>query len=632
MLPVSPVSSTSQLRWAWSFVHPYRSRFIALTALSLLEIVLRMTAPFAMLVVVDHALGTTPVSHTLGSALDSLGLSSERDDLLVTFSLTGLTLQLLHQLVVMWHGRIGVRVGQNMIRDVREQLFSRMQAWAIERHGAMPTGDAVQRLEADSRSVEQIVLRGLFPIAFSVLTLVVMFGVLLTIDPGLALVALTVLPPLYLWLRCYARRMAPCADHARHTDSRLSSRLIETLTAIRLIKSHAREDHERSRFSAVAHDNARAWIGVGHQGTLLSIVTGSLTIAGSTLVLLVGGLAVLDGRITLGTLLLVLAYLGYVYGPLSAVANLTGSLHQAFASARRARAAFDVLTEIEDRPGEIDASTIRGEVRFEHVSFGYGDGRKVLDDVSFVARPGEMIALVGPSGAGKSTLVTLLLRFYDAAAGRITIDGVPIDAYGLRSLRQHVAIVLQEALVTSGTVADNLRYGRLDANDVDVERAARAANAHDFIKHLPHGYATELGEAGSRLSGGQRQRISIARAFLKNAPILILDEPTAALDTIAELQVVEAIRRLWAHRTTFVVAHRLSTVRDADRILVMDQGRIVAEGTHDRLLETSELYRKLAAQLMTTSRPSEHVASLADFELRGDRDGRDHAPSDALAL
>jgi subfamily B ATP-binding cassette protein MsbA len=466
------------------------------------------------------------------------------------------------------------------------------------------------------------VLRGLFPVGFSLLTLLVMFGVLLAIDVRLAVVALAIVPPLYVWLRYYARRMAPRADHARRTDSRLSTRLYETLTAIRLIKSHAREAHERARFSAVAHDNAEAWIGVGQQGTVFSIVTGALTIAGASLVLLVGGLGVLDGDITVGTLLLVLAYLGYVYGPLSAIANTTSSLQSAFASARRVHAAFAIIPETADAPHAITADAIRGEVCFDNVSFAYGQGTRVLDRVSFTAKPGELIALVGPSGAGKSTLASLIVRFYDATGGRITIDGIAIDRYQLHSLRQRIAIVLQEALVVSGTIADNIRYGRLTATAEEVEAAARAANAHDFIKHLRAGYDTELGEGGTQLSGGQRQRISIARAFLQHAPIQILDEPTSALDTIAELQVVDAMRRLCDGRTTFVVAHRLSTVRHADRILVMDKGNIVAEGTHDELLAASPLYRQLARQLtgepLLDPEPQRALPTGAD----GQREGR----------
>jgi ABC-type multidrug transport system fused ATPase/permease subunit len=561
--------------------------------LSSAEIALRVLSPFALAIVVDHALGTVPLTGFLAH----LGLSPERHDLLITFGTIGLGLQVLHQVVVMCHGRVSVALGQGMIQNMRERLFAHMQALTLKHHAATPTGDAAHRLEADTRCIEQLVLRGMFPATFSVLTLGVMFCVLLTIDRPLALLSLAVIPPLYVWLRFYSRRMAPHADHARRTDSRLSSRLHEVIASIRLVKSHAREDHEQERFSLVARATAHAWISVGQRGTVFSIVSGVLTVAGSSLVLIFGGLGVLDGRISIGTLLLVLAYLGYIYGPLQALANTTSDMQHAFASARRVREAFAVVPENIEAPHAIAADAIRGETRFDHVTFAYTVGRPVLEEITFTAHPGEMIALVGPSGAGKTTLASLLVRFYDATGGTISIDGIPIEHYQIRSLRQRIAIVLQDAVMLSGTIRDNLRYGCLDATEDQMIAAARAANAHEFICQLEHGYDTELGEAGAGLSGGQRQRLSIARAFLKDAPILILDEPTAALDTISEQQVVEAVRKLWAGRTTFVVAHRLSTVREATRIMVMDRGRIVAEGRHDDLRETNPLYRRLASQL-----------------------------------
>jgi ABC-type multidrug transport system fused ATPase/permease subunit len=258
---------------------------------------------------------------------------------------------------------------------------------------------------------------------------------------------------------------------------------------------------------------------------------------------------------------------------------------------------FALAPETIDAPDAADASGIHGEIRFEDVGFGYPDGTAVLREINFDAHPGEMVALVGLTGAGKTTLVSLIPRFYDTTAGRVLVDDMDVRQYGVRSLRERIAIVLQEPVLFSGSIADNLRYGRLDATMEEIEAAARAAHAHEFIARLPKGYDTDIAEAGASLSGGERQRLSVARAILKDAPILILDEPTSSLDAISEEIVFAALRRLRAGRTTIVIAHRLSTVRDADRILVLDGGRIVAQGRHDELIRTNQLYRRMCARL-----------------------------------
>jgi ATP-binding cassette, subfamily B, bacterial len=300
---------------------------------------------------------------------------------------------------------------------------------------------------------------------------------------------------------------------------------------------------------------------------------------------------------TIGDLTVVIAYLGAVYGPLSTIAHTTGQLQGALAGAKRVRAMLAEMPETVNRPNAVDASNVTGLVRFEDVAFKYPDGTDVLHGITFEARSGEMVALVGLTGAGKTTLVGLIPRFFDVSEGRVLVDGLDVRQYDVRSLREHIAIVLQDPVLFSGTIADNLRYGRLDATQEEIEAAARAAHAHDFISRLPKGYDTEVAEAGASLSGGERQRLSVARAILKNAPILILDEPTSSLDAISEEIVFSALRRLRAGRTTIVIAHRLSTVRDADRILVLDGGRIAAEGRHEELLKTSLLYRRMCARL-----------------------------------
>jgi ABC-type multidrug transport system fused ATPase/permease subunit len=272
-------------------------------------------------------------------------------------------------------------------------------------------------------------------------------------------------------------------------------------------------------------------------------------------------------------------------------------LQGAVAGAKRVRAMFELVPETVDVPGAVDAAGIRGTVAFDGVGFAYPDGTQVLHDITFEATPGQMVALVGLTGAGKTTLVSLIPRFYDASTGRVLVDGRDVREYRVRSLRENIAIVLQDPVLFSGTIADNLKYGRLDSTRAEIEEAARAAHAHEFISRLPKGYDTEIAEAGGGLSGGERQRLSVARAILKNAPILILDEPTSSLDAISEEIVFAALRRLRAGRTTIVIAHRLSTVRDADRILVLDGGRIAAQGRHEELLTSSQLYRRMCARL-----------------------------------
>ena len=313
--------------------------------------------------------------------------------------------------------------------------------------------------------------------------------------------------------------------------------------------------------------------------------------------MIVGGSFVIRGRLTVGQLTVVIAYLGAVYGPLSAIAHTTGQVQGALAGAKRVRAMFALVPETAEAPDALDASAIKGDIAFEAVSFAYPAGAHVLHSIDFAARPGQMVALVGLTGAGKTTLVSLIPRFYEATSGRVLIDGVDVRRYRVRSLREHIAIVLQDPVLFSGTIADNLRYGRLDATPQEIEAAARAAHAHEFISRLPKGYDTEIAEAGGGLSGGERQRLSVARAILKNAPILILDEPTSSLDSISEEIVFAALRRLRAGRTTIVIAHRLSTVRDADRILVLDGGQIAAQGRHEELLKSSQLYRRMCARL-----------------------------------
>jgi ATP-binding cassette subfamily B protein/subfamily B ATP-binding cassette protein MsbA len=440
-------------------------------------------------------------------------------------------------------------------------------------------------------------MSGIFPLATSSLALIVMFGVMLYLNPIIALLSLTVVPFLFLCLRYYTSTLSSREERVKELESKLLERLYETFGAMRLVKGFSRESHELNRYTAAGNKAMNARIAITWSQSLFAVMVSTITILGTALVVIFGGRFVMQGRLTIGQLTVVIGYLGAVYGPLSAIAHTTGQLQGAVAGAKRVRAMFALLPETDDTPGAIEAGAIKGDIKFERVGFSYPAGPIILHDIDFEAKPGQMVALVGLTGAGKTTLVSLIPRFYDASEGRVLIDGVDVRQYRIRSLRDKIAIVLQDPLLFSGSIADNLRYGRLDATPQDIEEAARAAHAHDFVSRLGKGYDTEIAEAGGGLSGGERQRLSVARAILKNAPILILDEPTSSLDAISEEIVFAALRRLRAGRTTIVIAHRLSTVRDADRILVLDGGQIAAQGRHEDLIKSSQLYRRMCARL-----------------------------------
>jgi len=582
--------------WTLSFLRPYRGRVWLLGFLSLLEIGLGALQPWPLAVILDHVLLKHPFRPFIQSWAGRL--SGHNDfSLLVIVVLAGAALQVTNQFASMFHTQIQVDTGQRMVYDLRFKLFEHLQALGLHHHVTTNTGDAVYRLETDAYSIENLVMSGMFPLASSVITLVVMFGWLARIDLTISLLALTVVPFLYVCLRYYTTTLVFRTERVKELESKLVERLYEVFAAMRLVKSFAREPYEARRFSQTGDAVMKARISITWQESLFSVVVSTVVIFGTALVLIVGGRHVLRGQMTIGQLTVVLAYLGMVYGPLSAIAHTTGQLQGALAGAKRVRAIFEMLPETLDAPDAIDATHVTGTIQFDDVGFKYPDGTEVLRHITFDAKPGEMIALVGLTGAGKTTLVSLIPRFYNASSGSVLVDGVDVQKYRVRSLRDKIAIVLQEPMLFQGTIGDNLRYGRLDATPQDIEDAARAAHAHDFISRLSKGYDTEIAEAGGGLSGGERQRLSVARAIIKDAPILILDEPTSSLDAISEEIVFAALRRLRAGRTTIVIAHRLSTVRDADRILVLDGGRIIAQGRHDELLKTSQLYRRMCARL-----------------------------------
>jgi ABC-type multidrug transport system fused ATPase/permease subunit len=408
--------------------------------------------------------------------------------------------------------------------------------------------------------------------------------------------ALAIAVPLVLLIRRLDRPMTRHSLRVHERESDVSSRVQETLTAIRAVQAFAREPLERERFERQAAASLHANLHLTLLQTGSQMVVSLLMAVGTAAVIWLAGRRALQGVLTPGDVVLLAAYLVMLYKPLETLAYTAVAVQGAAAGARRVLALLDVQPDVTDAPGAVTLpGRPSGGLAFERVTFAYRSGRPALRDVSLVVRPGEVVAIVGASGAGKTTLASLVVRFYDPQAGRITLDGHDLRALALRSLRENVALVLQDPIVFGASIRENIAYGRPAATGAEVERAARAANAHEFVAALPEGYDTVVGERGVTLSGGQRQRLSIARAFVKDAPVLILDEPTSALDADNERAILDALARLMKGRTTLIIAHRLSTIRHADRILVLEDGAVAEQGTHGELLARRRVYARLYA-------------------------------------
>jgi ABC-type multidrug transport system fused ATPase/permease subunit len=490
---------------------------------------------------------------------------------------------------------INNRLEQAVIFDLRRAVYARLQRLPVGWFDRRASGDLMTRIVEDVNAMERVLIDGLEQGSVAVLSVVGVAVILFWTQPTLALVAMTPIPVLAggaLWYTLTAHRRY---RRQREAASALHALLMDNLQGIRQIKAFGREPHEDGRFAERADALRRATLGIMRAWAIYSPAMTYAGAVGFALVLWVGGSFVIAGRMTPGELVGFLFFLHMFYAPVGQLHALNQMLQSARAAGERVFDILDAAPEAEVHPGRKPLrEPVRGEVVFENVSFDYGEDKPALRNVSLHARPGEMIALVGPTGAGKSTLVNLLPAFYEPTSGRILIDGQDLREIALESLRAHISVVTQEPFLFNGTIRENILYGRLDATEAELRAASEAANCHEFISRLPQGYDTRVGERGIKLSVGEKQRVSIARALLKNAPILILDEATASVDTATERLIQEALERLLANRTSFVIAHRLSTIRRADQILVLRQGRIVERGTHEALLTLNGLYAKLA--------------------------------------
>jgi len=557
------------------YVGPYKWNMVVAAVLLVISTVLGLVWPKVVQLVID------------------LGL---RDAGFLDLLILGLIVVLLVRAVI-----DGVRqfvmayTGERVIFDLRMAIVRHLQSMSLSFFNRRKTGELMSHVTSDATLVHGVITQTIIQVLGQVLTLVGGVAVIFLMNWRLALLTLVVAPPIGILGQRMGRRIRDISRQAQDAQGEAVGVLQEAIAEVRVVQAFTREEYEAARFHEKLLFTFNKTIERSRIAATMFPIIGFLGFMSSIVVLWYGGHEVARGEMTAGMLVAFLLYMNMVAGPVGMLASQWTQVQQAFGAADRIFALLDTTPEIQDSPGAAALPPVRGEIRFDDVSFRYGAGSEptVLDGVTTTFQPGETTALVGPSGAGKTTLVNLVGRFYDPVSGRIVVDGHDLRDVTVRSLREQIAVVPQEPILFADTIRENIRYGRLEATDAEIDEAARSANATEFIARLPSGLATIVGERGVRLSVGQRQRVAIARALLRDAPILLLDEATSSLDNESEYLVQQALDRLMRGRTTIVIAHRLSTVERADRILVLDHGRIVEEGTHAELLTLGGLYHRL---------------------------------------
>ena len=484
-------------------------------------------------------------------------------------------------------------ISQWVAHDLRRLLYQRIQRLSLAEHNEARVGDLLTHVTSDINAVQDFIDSALLGIIVNVLTLTGMAGVMLYVSWRFTLVSLLVVPVLGVAVYFYTPRIKKASRRVKKRESELLSGVAEVMTAIHVVQAFGREDYEDRRFDWESRQNVEAGLQARSIKARLSPTVDVIIALGTCLVLGYGARLAIAGRLSTGVLIVFLLYLGKMYKPLRDLSKMANTVSKAAVGYERIRELLAIESRVQDLPGARSAPPFMGDIELDRVSFKYDGGGLVLKDVSLHVAPGQIAAIVGPSGTGKTTIASLIPRFYDPLSGQVKIDGVDIREFTLKSLRDRVSFVLQDTMLFRATIWENIAYGRPDAPPEETVRAAKLANAHDFIMNMPLGYATLVGERGATLSGGERRRIAIARAIVRNTPILILDEPTSGLDAASEQAVIEALQRLMEGRTSIVIAHHLHSIRHADIIFVVKDSEIVEQGTHERLLMNQGLYARL---------------------------------------
>jgi ABC-type multidrug transport system fused ATPase/permease subunit len=589
------------------YVWPYKVPMAIVLVFSLACTGISLVEPWGMKILIDNALGAKPLPDWLRQTFFFLPLTSAYA--LALFAVLGaLALGLIRNVLEIISDYLKSRINNGINTRFAADIFNHFLRLSFRYHDRTTVGDSIYLVSNDTSFVSTLIWSNFRHLLTALVSFAGMLWIVIQLDWLLAVLALAVGPVQYLSLIVYNKLFKERSKRIRVMQSKVHSIMQEVLTGLRVVKAFGKEADEQERLENHWWGALYARLRLDlHQG-LFSFGVRFFSKLDRSLILLIGSFHVIQGRLSVGELLVILTYVGQIQEPLELIGDVFYNMQNSLISAERVFEVIDVELDIQDRPGAQEIRRVRGAITFRDVEFAYQEGQPVLQQINLAVRPGEVVALVGPTGAGKTTVSSLVARFYDPASGAVTLDGQDLRDLTVRTLRDNIALVLQEPLLFTGTLRDNIAYARPDADIAEVEAAARAANAHDFISALPDGYDTPVGERGVTLSGGERQRLCIARAFLKDAPVLILDEPTSSVDSRTEAVILEALDRLTVGRTTFIIAHRLSTVRRADQILVLDKGRIVERGRHDELLRHKGLYAELVGLQAGTQPP--HAAGV----------------------
>lgn len=567
----------SDLRRILGFISPYKKQAILATIFLGLVVITDLSIPRLIQVIIDE------------------GVARQDMDLILRTSLLMMGASILSAALSIANTIFSVRTSRSFEADLREAVFKKIQTYSFGNLDDLNTGQLLTRLTSDLTQVQMVISVGLRMFTRAPLMFLGSFGIMFATNPNLATVILALLPVTFLLVTFFVRVVRPLFTQVQERLDYMNQVLQENLSGIRVVKAFVRSDHENGRFERANTELYDTSLRMTQYTSVFFPIVMALMNVGTVAIIYFGGLQVFAGTTSVGQIMAFTNYLFSTMFPVLMLSMMAGQISAASASATRIMEVLDAEPEVKDSPDAIELDEIQGRVAFEEVTFSYRDdgGDPVLTDISFTAEPGEKVALLGQTGSGKSSLINLIPRFYDTSGGRVTVDGVDVRDIKMSSLRGHMGISLQEAILFSGTIRDNIRYGDPDASDEEVIEAAKTAQAHEFITSFPEGYDTMVGQRGVNLSGGQKQRIAIARALLVKPKILILDDSTSAVDVETEAEIENALESLMDDTTSFIVAQRISTVLKADKILVLDNGRIAAEGSHEELMDTSPLYREI---------------------------------------